>query len=144
MISKAILAPVVVLAAWTMVMWLWMYVTRLPAMSKVEGLDAGKMTGGKGTDLDAVLPPKTQWIAHNYNHLHENPTIFYATAITLSIVGAGDGINASLAWIYVGLRIAHSLVQALWNRVLARFALFAASGVVLIMLVAHAVMIVLS
>ena len=135
-----ILKPVVILAAWTMVMWLWMYATRLPAMGKVPGLDASNMTGGKGSDLDAVLPGKIQWIAHNYNHLHEAPTVFYAVALLLAMIGQGDGLNATIAWAYVGLRIAHSLVQALWNRVMVRFGLFLLSSLALIALTLHAVM----
>jgi hypothetical protein len=135
-----ILKPVVILAAWTMVMWLWMYATRLPAMGKVPGLDASNMTGGKGSDLDAVLPGKIQWIAHNYNHLHEAPTVFYAVALLLAMIGQGDGLNATIAWVYVGLRIAHSLVQALWNRVMVRFGLFLLSSLALMALTLHAVM----
>lgn len=135
-----ILQPVAVLAAWTMLMWLWMYVTRIPAMQKVKELDLNKWTGGKGSDLDQVLPASTQWIAHNYNHLHEAPTVFYAVALLLAITGWGDGLNATIAWAYVGLRIAHSLVQALWNRIIVRFTLFALSSLALIALTVHAVM----
>lgn len=138
--KSEILQPVVALAAWTMIMWLWMYATRLPAMGKVEGLDVGKLVGGTGKSLDDVLPGKVQWIAHNYNHLHEAPTVFYAVALVLAIVGAGDGVNATIAWAYVGLRVAHSLVQALWNRVAVRFSLFVLSSIALIMLVVHAAM----
>lgn len=133
-----ILQPVVLLALWTMFIWLWMYATRLPAMGKVEGLDVNKWVGGVGTDLDKVLPHKIQWIAHNYNHLHEAPTVFYAVALVLAITGNGDGVAANLAWVYVGLRIAHSLVQAIWNRVVVRFALFALSSIVLIFLTIQA------
>jgi hypothetical protein len=134
----AILQPVVALAAWTMVMWLWMYATRLPAMGKVPGLDAKSMVGSVGGDLDKVLPGKVQWIAHNYNHLHEQPTIFYAVALVLAMIGQGDGLNATIAWAYVALRIAHSLFQALVNRVMVRFAIFILASIALIMLVVHA------
>ena len=139
MIGMEILKPMVVLAGWTMVMWLWMYATRIPAMSKAR-IDAGKMQGGTGKDLDAVLPPQIQWKAHNYNHLHEAPTVFYAVAIVLAIVGQGDGLNATLGWIYVALRVLHSLVQATVNKVMVRFGLFALSSLVLIALVVHAAM----
>lgn len=134
-----ILGPVIILAAWTMVMWLWMYATRLPAMRRAN-IDLGKLTGGKGSDLDNVLQPKVQWIAHNYNHLHEAPTVFYAIALTLAMMGMGDGLNATIAWVYVALRIAHSLVQALVNRIMVRFLIFVASSIALIMLVIHALM----
>ena len=136
--NSEILQPVVALAAWTMVMWIWMYATRLPAMGKVEGLDTKNWVGGVGGDLDKVLPAKIQWIAHNYNHLHEAPTVFYATALVLAIVGQGDNLNATIAWAYFALRVAHSLVQVLSNRVMIRFSLFALSSIALIMLVAHA------
>ena len=136
--KSEILQPIVALAAWTMFMWLWMYATRIPAMGKVPELDVGSKIGGKGTDLDAVLPDKTQWIAHNYNHLHEAPTVFYAVALVLAISGQGDGMNATIAWAYVGLRILHSLIQALWNRVVVRFSVFVLSSLALIALTLHA------
>ena len=138
MIGMEILQPVVALTIWTMVMWVWMYATRIPAMSKSPEVDAAHLVGGTGKDLDAVLPPNVQWKAHNYNHLHEQPTVFYAVAITLAIIGMGDGMNALLAWIYVGLRVIHSLVQATANRVLVRFVLFALSSLVLMALILHA------
>ena len=137
MIGMEILKPVVILAAWTMVIWLWMYVTRIPAMSKA-GIDSKTLVGGTGKNLDELLPGKVQWIAHNYNHLHEAPTVFYAVALVLAIIGQGDGMNATIAWGYVGLRIAHSLVQAIGNRVIVRFGIFALSSLALIALVLHA------
>ena len=137
MVGMDILQPVVVLAAWTMVMWLWMYATRIPAMTKA-GIDAKSLTGGTGKSLDEVLPPPVQWKAHNYNHLHEAPTVFYAVALVLAIVGQGDGFNAMLGWAYVGLRVLHSLIQATVNRVMVRFVVFALSSLVLIALTFHA------
>ncbi|QPC97882.1 MULTISPECIES: MAPEG family protein [Qipengyuania] len=137
MIQSAILQPVVALAGWTMIMWWWMYLTRIPAMSKA-GIDGTKMVGSTGASLRAELPDSVSWKADNYNHLHEAPTVFYAIAIVLAIIGQGEGLNALLAWIYVGLRVAHSLVQATANRVLVRFVLFALSSLVLMALVLHA------
>lgn len=139
MTGMAILQPVVALAAWTMVMWLWMYATRLPAIGKAPAIeDPKKMVGTTGAGLRAMLPERVSWKADNYNHLHEAPTVFYAVAIVLAIIGQGDGMNALLGWAYVGLRVAHSLVQATINVVLVRFALFALSSLVLIALILHA------
>jgi len=138
MIDAAILKPLVALMIWTMIMWAWMYATRIPAMSKAPDLDASNLTGGTGKDLDAVLPASVQWKAHNYNHLHEQPTLFYAAALLLAMIGQGDGMNALIAWIYVGLRVAHSLVQATANKVMVRFVLFALSSITLIVLIFHA------
>lgn len=139
MIGMEILKPLAALAGWTMLMWVWMYVTRLPAMSKAK-IDAKDMVGGTGKDLDAVLPGKIQWIAHNYNHLHEAPTVFYAVALALALIGQGDGLNATLGWVYVGLRVAHSLVQATVNRVMMRFLLFALSSLTMMALTLHLAM----
>jgi len=137
MIGMAILQPVVALAAWTMVMWVWMYATRIPAMAtaKLDPNDLAKQGTG---NLDTLLPPQVQWKAHNYNHLHEAPTVFYATAIVLAITGQGDGYNALLGWIYLGARVVHSLVQATINRIVVRFAVFAFSSLVLMILIARA------
>jgi hypothetical protein len=137
MIGMDILQPVVALLAWTMVMWVWMYATRIPAMLKA-GLDAKGMVGTTGASLRAQLPDTVSWKADNYNHLHEAPTLFYAVAIVLAIIGQGDGFNTSLAWSYVILRVLHSIVQATWNKVAVRFALFALSSLALMALILHA------
>ena len=137
MVGMKILEPVVVLAAWTMVIWLWMYATRLPAMNKAK-IDVNGWVGGTGKDLDGKLPDSAQWKAHNYNHLHEAPTVFYAVAIVLAVTGQGDGLNATLGWAYVALRVLHSLVQVTVNRVMIRFVLFALSSLVLMALTLHA------
>lgn len=141
MIGMDILQPVVALLAWTMVMWVWMYATRIPAMLKA-GLDAKSMVGTTGAGLRAQLPDTVSWKADNYNHLHEAPTLFYAVAIVLAIIGQGDGFNTTLAWAYVAFRVAHSIVQATVNKVALRFALFALSSLVLMALILHAAMVV--
>ena len=137
MIGMDILQPVVALAAWTMVMWAWMYATRIPAMS-ARKLDPDSLARDPDARLDKLLPPEIQWKAHNYNHLHEAPTVFYAVAIVLAITGHGDGLSATLGWLYVALRVIHSLVQATVNKVTLRFAVFVASSLVLVALIARA------
>jgi hypothetical protein len=134
-----IMQPIAALAAWTMVMWVWMYVTRIPAMNAAK-VDADALVRQGGQSLDQLLPAKTQWKAHNYNHLHEAPTVFYAVALALALIGQGDGLNATLAWSYVGLRIAHSLVQSTINKVMVRFLIFALSSLVLMALTLHLVL----
>ena len=132
-----ILRPMVVLIAWTLVMLGWMLVTRLPAM-KAAGVDMATLVGTKASDADRSLPPQAQWKAHNYNHLMEQPTLFYAVCAVLALSGTGNGVNAWIAWGYVGLRIAHSLVQATTNRVRPRFLLFMLSSLMLVALTLHA------
>jgi hypothetical protein len=137
MIGMDVLQPVVALAAWTMVMWAWMYGTRIPAMVGLK-VDPDSLARDPEARLDRLLPPQVQWKAHNYNHLHEAPTVFYAMAVVLAITGEGDGVNAALGWSYVALRVAHSLVQATVNKVTLRFMVFVASSVVLAALIVRA------
>ena len=138
-----ILQPVVALALWTFVIWLWMYATRIPAINQSD-INTNTWVGGTAKDLDEKLPAKIQWIAHNYNHLHEAPTVFYAVALVLAITGWGNGLNAQIAWAYVALRILHSLVQILWNRIMVRFGLFMLSSLALLALTIHAALAVFS
>lgn len=129
--TQTILAPVMALVLWSLVMWAWLYVTRIPAMRKARiKLDPDVPTGA----LTQALPARVRWKADNYNHLMEQPTIFYATALALAVAGSGGGLNLWLAWAYVGLRIAHSLVQALVNLIVLRWALFMAATLVLVVL----------
>lgn len=136
--SKAILVPMLVLAGWTMLVWLWMYATRLPAMSRA-GIDGTRMVGSTGKGLrDALVAAgeeRASWVADNYNHLMEQPTVFYATALALAVMGEGGSLVVNLAWGYAGLRIVHSLVQILSNRVVVRFAVFALASLCLFGLV---------
>jgi uncharacterized MAPEG superfamily protein len=137
--NTTILAPAAVLILWSILMLLWLVVTRLPALSKVGINLATAAPGGRGQDLDAVLPPKTNWKAHNYTHLMEQPTLFYAVVAILAIAGQGSGLNATLAWAYVGLRILHSLWQALVNTIPVRFTLFTLATICLLVLAINAV-----
>lgn len=133
----SIVQPVVALAAWTMVMWVWMYATRIPAM-RAARVEPDSLTRTPGASLDTLLPVEVQWKAKNYNHLHEAPTVFYATALVLALLQASDGLAATLGWAYVALRVVHSLVQATVNRVMVRFVIFTLSTLVLAALIALA------
>ncbi|NBC88303.1 MAG: MAPEG family protein [Alphaproteobacteria bacterium] len=141
MSGMLILQPAVALMVWTMVMWAWMYATRLPAMQKAK-VDPDSLARDPDTSLDRMLPREVQWKAHNYSHLHEAPTLFYAVTIILAYAGHGEGINVTLAWAYVGLRVIHSIVQATVNRVAVRFVLFALSSLVLAALIVRAAVVV--
>jgi len=135
-----ILAPVVALVGWTMVMWAWMYATRIPAIMAMKmRLDPEAPRG----EQMAMLPPRVRWKADNYNHLMEQPTLFYATALVLAVAGEGTGWALTLAWTYVGFRVVHSLVQATWNKIEVRFSLFFLSSLVLIALIVRAAQVVM-
>jgi hypothetical protein len=131
-----ILGPVVALVAWTLVMMVWMYATRLPALG--QAIDVKDWHGGTGAQIEGLLEPRVQWPAHNHNHLHEQPTLFYAICLTLALMDFGGGLNLWLAWAYVLLRVLHSIVQATWNRVVVRFTLFMLASFCLLALTLHA------
>lgn len=124
------LTPVLALVVWTLIIWVWMYALRLPAMQKA-GIDPQDALHPGSLDK---LPVNARVVADNYNHLHEAPTLFYALAIYTHLAGTGDGLNLALAWAYVGLRVGHSIVQIIVRNVTVRFAFFALSTIVLIAL----------
>ncbi|MEG9267763.1 MAPEG family protein [Qipengyuania sp. Mu-71] len=126
------LAPAAVLIAWSLLILFWMAFTRLPALGKAGGLGAAK-PGGRGQDLEGVIPDKINWKSHNYAHLMEQPTLFYAASVIIALLGA-SALDTLFAWIYVGLRIVHSIWQATVNVVKIRFLLFIASTIALIYL----------
>lgn len=133
-----ILAPVVALVAWSLVVMLWMAITRFGEFRRL-GITMGKIPpGSRGVDLEGRADPRAQWKSHNYSHLMEQPTVFYAIALTLALMDFGGGLNYLLAWGYVGLRVVHSLVQATVNIVAIRFPLFLLSSLCLIGLTLHA------
>ena len=135
----SMLAPVIALVLWTHVMWLWMYLTRIPAIQKQQlTLDPGIPP----KELMNRLPADVRWKADNYNHLFEAPTLFYATALVLAVLGDTSATSLWLAWSYVGLRVVHSVWQSLVNVIEVRFTLFLASSIVLIVLGVRAALLV--
>jgi hypothetical protein len=132
-----LIAPIVALVAWSLVMSIWMYAARLPAMRRA-GISLKGRRGTRGGALEGVIPDEANWKAHNYAHLMEQPTIFYAIVIALILMGFDAAINVYLAWAYVALRIVHSLIQATVNIVLYRFIVFTLSSLCLIGLTTHA------
>ena len=131
-VNRAMLQPAVALSAWTFAMWLWMYATRLPAIRKT-GLQLDPSVPPK--DLMARLPPEVRWKADNYNHLWEQPTIFYPIVVIAALLPGTGAADLGLAWAFVALRVAHSLWQATVNVIEVRFVLFALSSLVLLALV---------
>lgn len=132
-----ILEPGLVLVLWSLIMLLWLVLTRMPAI-RAKGINLNTVVGSTPGGLDNILDAKTMWPAHNYNHLMEQPTLFYFVVAALAVMGGGTAVDCYLAWAYVGLRVLHSLVQAIYNRILHRFLLFALSTGVLIVLAVDA------
>ena len=128
--EKAMLAPAAALVVWTLVMLVWMARSRFPAMAEA-GLDIGTLPpGGRGQDLEGVLPDRVNWKAHNYTHLLEQPTLFYAVVVMLAMMEPTLDLVVA-AWLYTALRIIHSVWQATVNAIGIRLHLFRASTLVL-------------
>tara|TARA_B100000902_G_scaffold246035_1_gene232902 strand:- start:32 stop:463 length:432 start_codon:yes stop_codon:yes gene_type:complete len=130
-----ILAPAAVLAFWSLTILFWMVMVRVPAMKKAGINLAEPLPGGRrGIDLEPLLPDSVNWKAHNYEHLHEQPTVFYVVLILLAISNDASTLDVQLAWAYTGLRIAHSVVHVTTNFVPVRFLLFLLSTLALLTL----------
>ncbi|KAF7184940.1 hypothetical protein HII31_13752 [Pseudocercospora fuligena] len=127
-LNTALVSPVIALALWTFFMELWMYSYRIPDLEKYKVKISPNMTKD---DMNRPIPRSRQWPADNFNHLHEQPTVFYAVALGMTFLQAVDGTSAALAWAYVGARVVHSLVQASTNVIMTRFSLFALSSLLL-------------
>ena len=139
-LQTQMLAPAAALVLWSVVVMFWMLVTRITGLGKV-GIDLSTSPpGARGNSLEGVLPDKVNWKGHNYNHLMEQPTLFYAAVIVLAIAGAST-LDVRLAWAYFGLRVAHSLWQGLVNTIPVRFTLFLLSSLALVSLAVRAVMV---
>ena len=91
-----------------------MYATRIPALTNSKLVMRPVMTKDQ---MNSVIPRPVQWKADNYNHLFEQPTQFYAIMFALITLEANDPLTVNLAWTYVGIRVIHSLVQAIANPV---------------------------
>lgn len=127
---NSMLTPVLALVVWTLIVLVWLYARRIPAMRAAK-IDIGKIKGKETHGMLQGIPANVNWVADNYNHLHEQPTLFYALCVYSHLTGLADPVNVGLAWGYVGLRMAHSLIQSTYNYVPHRFLVFALSSIVL-------------
>jgi hypothetical protein len=133
MYENGMIAPIVALVAWSLIMLVWLYLTRIPAMSRA------KLKPGEATKSQMEALPSAN-VANNYNHLMEQPTLFYAICFALQLMGQTQDINIGLAWAYVAIRVIHSFVQATVNIIIVRFAIFIIGSLVLGALTFHALM----
>jgi len=134
-----ILAPAAVLVLWSLVVLMWVTATRFPAFAKAGLKLSEAAPGSRYVDVEPAMPSKVNWKSHNYTHLMEQPTIFYAAVVILALAGEGSGINASFAWAYVGIRVMHSIWQSMVNIISVRVTLFTLSTLCLCVLAVNAV-----
>lgn len=141
--TSPLLAPVAALVLWSVIVMFWVMFTRFPAFKKA-GIDlATAPPGGRYQDLESAMPARVNWVSHNYAHLMEQPTLYYAVVLVLAVAGDTSALSVGLAWAYCGLRVAHSLWQGLVNTIPIRFLLFLISSLCLTVLAVRAVMLTL-
>lgn len=129
--ASEILLPVFVMGLLHVVMFIWMLATRVPAMTRA-GMSA---QDARDTSVLKNLPPEVAQVADNYNHLFEQPVLFYAVAISIAVLGQVDAVHVACAWAFTALRIVHSLVQATINVVNIRFGLFLLAWIALAVMI---------
>lgn len=133
MTATAFLAPVLALIIWTLLIWVLMYARRIPAMQAARiHPDTAKSPDGAWKEK---LPLSVQASAHNYNHLLEQPTIFYALMFYITLTAQMSAPIFYAAWAYVALRVLHSFIQVSSGKVMLRFAVFSLSTLALIAMV---------
>ncbi|WP_286270452.1 MAPEG family protein [Thalassotalea hakodatensis] len=123
-----ILQPIIIMGLHTLIITIYMFITRISAMKKL------KIHPEKGQDtsnLKLLLPAEVNRISNNYNHLFEQPTLFYAVVLLIALLGHVDTLSVICAWSYVAVRVIHSLIQITIDRVLIRFYLFLFSWLIL-------------
>ena len=140
MSASPILAPATVLILWSLIILLCLVITRFKAFA-AAGISLGDAPiGSRYADVEKDMPAKVNWVSHNYTHLMEQPTLFYAVVAILAISGDVSSASIALAWAYTILRIAHSVWQCFVNVITVRVVLFTLSTLFLLILAIRAVM----
>ena len=129
--NDLILQPILAMGLLSLLIMVLMYLTRIPAAKvlEAEGVDLQKLS--HPAQLGGVFPSKVERVADNYNHLWEQPTLFYAVALVIWALNHTDNVHLVAAWTYCILRYLHSLVQITINHVWLRFSLFILSWMAL-------------
>ena len=133
--NNEILEPVISMTILTFGMMIWMYATRIPASKYIEkkGIDLQDLS--HPSNLGGVFPSKVERVADNYNHLFEQPTVFYAISFCIWGLNLTNDFFLFCAWSYFAIRLIHSVFQATYNLVWIRFGLFMLSWILLAMMI---------
>ena len=122
----SILLPLLTLAFWTFIIFAIMAPARFYFLRMKH-----PQTAAHTKNLKGLLPPWTERVSDNYNHLFEQPVVFYVIALSIVVINNIEPFMIQLAWTYVALRVLHSIVQITFNFVPLRFTLFVTSWLIL-------------
>ncbi|GAB2867697.1 MAPEG family protein [Pseudoduganella ginsengisoli] len=123
---KTIFHPVIALAVWTLLIQISIAFTRVRAGVRRQ-IQANDFKYGESP----AVPPEVCIPNRNYMNLLEAPVLFYVACIVLFATAGATHATVALAWLYVALRIVHSLIHLTYNDVMHRLSAFASSNVVL-------------
>jgi hypothetical protein len=127
--NPAMLHPLFALAAWTLLVLLLIPVARVRSARRREvGADDFKYGESERVPGRVSIPNR------NYMNLLELPMLFYVVGIVLYVTGGASSLAIGVAWTYVALRVAHSMIHLTYNHVIHRLAVFALSNVALVLL----------
>ncbi|MDO8417172.1 MAG: MAPEG family protein [Agitococcus sp.] len=129
----SLVMPMLSLMSLTAFVWVWMYITRIGYMQK-NHIDPQAVFSR--VRLLQVLPDEIQAPANNLNNLLELPVIFYGLCLLNLIQQTTSDSLLNLAWLYVVLRVIHSLIQCSYNKVIHRFTVYFLSSIVLWLMLA--------
>ena len=124
--QDAIFAPVSALALWTLTILVLTGLRRVGAV-RARRVPANAFRYGESADV----PDELRVWNRNLINLLETPLLFYVVSIAFYVTRRVSAGVVTLAWVYVGLRVVHSLVHLTVNRTIVRFSVFAASVTVL-------------
>ncbi len=109
--------------------------SRLPSIIRHFGHLQGAM---HSDELRPRLSPRMRFITDNYNHLFEQPVLFYALVVYLHLSELADDLQVQMAWLYVLARVVHSLIHLTSNNVSARALTFVTATIILIAMILRA------
>ena len=130
MFFKPIILPMLALVALTFTVWIYMYITRIGEMQrkKISAQKLDTRANAQGLLTESAV------VADNLKNLFEMPVLFYAALLLSMVLMIQDPLLVQLAWGFVALRIAHSLVHCTYNRVMHRFLAYATSSLLLMLI----------
>ena len=132
-----ILYPMFGMIAVTAVMVILLYASRIQALSQ-RAKNPNKVPNEVARHSDEIrkyMSPRNRVITENYNHLFEQPTLFYAVVVYIFLMGNTDATHIILAWGYVIFRAIHSVYQLTLNQVPMRATIFGIAGAFLLIMI---------
>lgn len=129
-----LIAPMLSLIGLTLVVWLYMYWCRIGYLLRHK-IPAQRLQTPE--QVNQLLPVEINAPSNNLKNLFEMPVLFYALCLLLISQNQLSAWQSLLAWLYVGLRVLHSLIHCTLNHVMLRFISYLLSNLLLLALFDH-------